>query len=295
MRARRLSASAACLISCATSWTGVTAASEPLTEAESRAIIAKYGGTRCLREGKRSGADLEPDAIPDAAPQAAVEYAATERSVFETCQALGCVEDPTSGNPHFGVCGPGRSAADCAGAAKPDARGFCGEPHIPLTSAGGLRAQRLMMTGTALAEFAIDLPDKDAGVDVAAGVLYQLALTRSDVARLPSGGQLHYNLPRWYLHAATFVSKQRAGHDVGIVHKFNSDVVTRVGAGFYGQAWGPIDLLNDTVYLAGPSLHLEFLSNLLVQGAFLPIDTGPGPQWMVALQYAAGLWEDFAK
>jgi hypothetical protein len=62
MRARRWTASAACLMSCAASWTGEAAASEQLTEAEARAIIAKYGGTRCLREGKRSGADLDPNA-----------------------------------------------------------------------------------------------------------------------------------------------------------------------------------------------------------------------------------------
>lgn len=259
----------------------------------------EYEGRRCtLEEDKappRLTDDFDPFARPDADPPPAEKrYRPTEDAVFTSCGGLGCIDDPNSDVPTHGICALPRSVEECAGAGDPaEHGGLCGPAHVPLPPIVGIHAQRFMFTGTALAEFLTEVPDKDAGVDVAAGALYQLSFTKSKATKREDGGYDHTDLPIVYLHAEAFVSTQRVGHDVGVVFKLPSTIVTRVGVAAFGQGWGPVDFLTDNSYHIGPSAHVEFLRNLIVRAALPYWGTGPGPRLVFSVTYAAGLLDDF--
>lgn len=264
-------------------------------------LLEKHAGKACVLERKDSAVGLgpagdafDPDQDPESAPRPpAARYEPSEDAVYRTCGGLGCVDDPDVADPTRGVCAVARKSADCAGAADPTLYGgLCGPAHIPPAPASGSYGRRFMFTAQALVEFGPDL-GRTAEIDTAIGALFQHSLTQSKARRLPDGGTEHYDLPAFYLHGETHISKQRFGHELGLVYKPGSAVLTRLGLAAYGIVWGREQFVEGPRYRFGPALHFEFLSNLMLRGAYTPGFASEGPALVLSLEYAANLWDDF--
>ena len=263
-------------------------------------LLRAHGGQACVLERKAAAvgigteAPFDPDADPAAAPSApAARYEPTQDAVFKVCAGLGCVDDPASDDPSHGVCALPKSVADCAGAAEPAQHGgLCGPAHLELPAVCGSYGRRFMFTAQALVELGPDL-GRPAEIDTAVGALFQLSLTRSKARKMADGGDEHFDLPRLYLHLEAHISKQRVGHELGLVYKLGGDIFTRAAVTAYGIVWGAEQFVAKPQYRLGAAVHVELLSNLLVRAAFTPGLTAKGPSWVLGAEYAANLWSDF--
>jgi hypothetical protein len=284
---------------------GVARAQPPKQDSALEERLASHGGFVCRLEAKGGvaqvapelGDDFDPDADPDAEPAPDVapaqRYAATEASVFQTCGGLGCLPNLATQDPLDGVCGIAKTVDDCAGAGDPSRfGGLCGEPPSPPPVPKRIFGRRFMVTAQAIIEFGESIENR-ANLDTALGGLFQHSLTRSRSKVMADGGIEHSELPRMYVHVAAHVSKQRFGHELGFVRKFNHDTLTRMGLSAYGVLWSEQEFVRSPSYRIGPSLSFELLNNLIFRGVWTMGPGKMGPTWMISLEYAAGLWDDF--
>ncbi|MBM4353235.1 MAG: hypothetical protein FJ109_05465 [Deltaproteobacteria bacterium] len=251
-------------------------------------LRCRFEGLRCMRV-EREGRASSPDetSLPPATWQA------TEESVYVTCGGLGCIDAPDSEDPSMGVCGTPSIPDDCGGAAI--VGGLCGEQHLIMKKLPGIVPTRLFFTAHPIVDSGFD---GAAGFnpDVAAGVLLQVGLGRSQSRELAGGGVLHYGFPNCYLHAEALWSRFRVGHDVGVGYKTGSSWVSRVALTGFGQYAGETGLEDDNAtYRFGPAVQVEIYFNVILKGGWLPVGTGEGPVWFAGLTYGASLLDDFRK
>jgi len=250
-------------------------------------LLCRFGGIRCVRTERAGGAPA-PGAVGDPARSL---FEATEESVYVTCGGLGCVDAPDSDDPHIGVCGKPQGPGDCGGTAARN--GLCADRHEILQDIDGIVPTRFFFTASPI----VDSGFKGAAgfnPDVAAGVLFQVGLGKSESRRLANGGLLHYAFPNYYLHTELLWSKFRAGYDVGAGYKTGCETLSRVALTVFGQYSGEGSLSDDSAtYRMGPAGYVEIFYNLIVKGGWLPFGTGDGPVWFFGLTYGARFFDDF--
>ncbi len=253
-----------------------------------------YLGKPCKRI-KRAAPAPDPDQ-----PTPAVETPSgqtTEKQVFEVCGGLGCVDDPDSTDEAGGKCWFPETPSDCAGVdvvagGAGGAPTRCGEQHIPPDPIKGIVPKRFILTLNAIVDSGID-GAKGFNPDLVGGILFQLGLGRSKARKMADGGLLHYGFPNFFFHVELFLSKLRAGHDVGFGYKTGNRYLTRLALTAWGQYAGENDL-NDgnATYRIGPAAQLEIFHSLIVKGGYL-MGTGDGPVWFFGLTFGARLIDDF--
>jgi hypothetical protein len=251
-------------------------------------LLEHYAGLSCARTAREEGA---PD--PDAPADAPIENSqATEFAVYQTCQRLGCLDDPRFDDPAVGVCGMPQTPADCAGVDLVAEGGItlCAPRHEPLGDAGAFVPKRLLFTGSALLSSGVG--SQRLTTRWAAGALLQIGFGRSKKKALKDGGMLHYGFPNWSLHLAGNIGDDAFGHDAQVVYKIGrSSLISRVGAGYVGFLFN--DPATAPIYRFGPMAHLEVYYNLFGKGGWLPGGGSDGPVWFAGLEYSANLFDDF--
>jgi hypothetical protein len=217
-------------------------------------------------------------------------YVASEKGVYETCGGLGCVAGPDPQKPHIGVCGIPTEPNDCAGPGIDEAKMRCNRQHLVLSPPKEILPERFLLTGAAM----LDGGYSEVRHYFAAGGLYQVGLWRSRSRPLHDGGYIHESLPLLYLHLAGLANSEQASHELGIVVKTGYSSVSRIGLIWQGQVSGPDGLLESgRTWRSGPAVQAEIYYNLILGAAWLPGGSAAGPQWLIGVQYAASLWNDF--
>jgi hypothetical protein len=170
--------------------------------------------------------------------------------------------------------------------------GLCADPARPIPlETDRLRPRRVLMTALAFAQSDLD-GWSGFHPNTAAGVFFQVGVSRSLVLRQPGGGYLHQNIPRLYLHVGAFGTRALVGHDAGLVYRLGSETFTRLGLTVLGQYLDGPSAAAERSYRVGPAVQLEIMHNLLLRAALLPLGTEEGPRWLAGLEYSARLLDD---